>query len=235
MAKFPKALQNNLTQSLADKVYKKLRAAIINGELAGGTRLVESAVAAQMKVSRTPVREALQKLASVGLVYSIPRVGYIVEELSESDVEDLFTTRRAIEQIVARWALKNISTQAIEQLEKNLQQTDVAIQSGKTERMIDLDKDFHLTIYKACRSKTLFQIMKTLSDKTIKFRIACIHLPEVARRAREGHFRIYQAILSGDAQKVDHAMRSHLEETKEDIVRHLKNIANEFFLADDWA
>ena len=104
------------SDSLTQRVYKDLRTAIITGNITGGTRLVESTLAANMQVSRTPVREALHKLALEGLLYSIPRAGYIVEEMSDYDIQDLFTTRMTIEQIAARLAMEKISEEELEQL-----------------------------------------------------------------------------------------------------------------------
>jgi len=59
--------------------------------------------------------------------------------------------------------------------------------------MMDLDAEFHQIIYRAARSKTLYKISQTLSDHTLRFRLACIHVPEIALRAKQGHMKIFQA------------------------------------------
>lgn len=215
--------------SLSEQVYQRLRNGIITGKIRDGTRLVESALAEDMGVSRTPVREALQRCAQEGLVYSIPRAGFIVEEMSEADVHDLFKTRTAIEQIVGRWALAKITGEEILRLEANLEKTDQVLESGRTEEMITLDIEFHNIIYRASRSKRLYQICKTLSDHTLKFRIACIHVPEVARRARENHAAIAEAIKGRDPEAVEAAMAGHLRVVQKDIVDFLKKVREESF------
>ena len=215
---------------MTQRVYDTLRLKIIRGEITSGSRLAESVIAEQMKVSRTPVREALQKLALEGFVYSIPRAGYMVEEISEYDIIDLFRTRTAIEQVAARWSIERISDEEIKHLEQNLQETDRIIKSGKTEKMIDLDRDFHHTIYKTSGSKTLYEICKTLSDHTLKFRYACIHIAEIASRARNGHFEILSAIKSRNPDMVDDAILAHLEESKEDILNYLREMRQ----MNDW-
>ncbi len=154
-----------------------------------------------MQVSRTPIREALHKLALEGLLYSIPRAGYIVEEMSDYDIQDLFTTRMNIEQIAARLAMEKISEEELKQLALNIKKTDAVLESGLTEKMADLDMAFHGIIYKATRSKTLYQICQTLSDHTLKYRIALIHLPEIAQKTRDGHSKIYEAILSKEPSR----------------------------------
>jgi DNA-binding GntR family transcriptional regulator len=221
------------SNSLTDRVHSHLRTAIITGEIKGGSRLVESTLAADMEVSRTPVREALHRLALEGLLYSIPRVGYIVEEMSDHDIQDLFTIRMTIEQIAAKLALENITDDELQRLEQNLKKTDEALQTALTGKMTDLDIEFHGVIYKATRSKALYRICQTLSDHTLKYRMALIHIPEMAGKTRDGHYQIYKAIRSGDCAEVDEAIRAHLTLAKEDIVDLLERRRQEAFLAED--
>ena len=218
--------------SLTQRVYKDLRAGIITGRIAGGTRLVESTLAADMQVSRTPVREALHKLALEGLLYSIPRAGYIVEEMSDYDIQDLFTTRISIEQIAARLAVEKITEEELKRLAQNIKQTDEVLASGLTAKLADLDMAFHGIIYKAARSKTLYQICQTLSDHTLRYRIALIHLPEIAQKTRDGHLKIYDAILSKDLSQVDEAIQSHLQLAKKDLGELLERRRHEDFISE---
>lgn len=219
------------TNSLTERVYRELRSAIITGKIGGGTRLVESSLAADMKVSRTPIREALHTLSLEGLLYSIPRAGYIVEEMSDYDVQDLFTTRMTIEQIAACQAMEKISEEELKQLNLNIQQTDAVLEAGLTEKMADLDMEFHGIIYKATRSRALFQICQTLSDHTLKYRMALIHLPEMSLKTRDGHHRIYEAILSGISSQVNDAIQSHLQLAQEDIMGLLERRRQEALIS----
>jgi DNA-binding GntR family transcriptional regulator len=200
------------------------------GAVGGGTRLVETALASEMKVSRTPVREALHKLALEGFLYSIPRAGYIVEETSEIDIKDLFTTRTAIEKIAVKWAIEKITPEELERLEMNLQKTDDVLKSGATESMMDLDAEFHQIIYRAARSKTLYKISQTLSDHTLRFRLACIHVPELARRARQGHMKIFQAIQAGDSTMAEKMVEDHLDTVTNDILNQLEKMRQDAFV-----
>ena len=218
------------SRSLTTRVYDELRKSILTGKIKEGTRLVESTLAADMQVSRTPIREALHKLALEGLLYSIPRAGYIVEVMSDYDIQDLFSTRMTIEQIAARKAVEKISESELEQLENNLKRTDEVLEIGQNEKLTDLDIEFHGIIYKATRSKTLYQICQTLSDHTLKYRIALIYIPEFAQKTRDGHHKILGAILSKDVSKVDEAIQSHLELAKTDIMDLMERKRQEAFL-----
>jgi len=221
------------TTSLTERVYHDLRKSLIMGQIPPGSRLVESSLAAELKVSRTPVREALHKLALEGLLYSIPRAGYIVDSMSDHDIRDLFTTRTAIEQLAAKWALEKITDEELNRLALNIKKTDELLGSGLTEKMADLDMAFHGIIYKAARSKTLYQICRTLSDHTLKYRIALIHLPEFAQKTRDGHHNIYEAILSKEPSQVDEAIQSHLQLAKKDIKDLLERQRQENFMSEN--
>lgn len=212
------------SNSLREQVYNDLRMAILTGKIVSGTRLVESSLAVGMGVSRTPVREALHKLDLEELVYSIPRVGYIVNDMTEYDVEDLFSVRTAIEQFAARWAIDNITPEEMERIENNLEKEDRILKEGLTKKMIDLDTEFHEIICKASRSKRLYQISQILREHMLKFRIACLHIPKIAQRARDGHLEILKAIKSKDSQKVDDSIQQHMVETKKDILNYMRKL-----------
>lgn len=209
---------------LRKQVYSDLRMAILTGKIAPGTRLVESALAEEMGVSRTPIREALHKLDLEELVHSIPRVGYMVNDMTEYEIEDLFSTRTAIEQLAARWALEKITPEEIERIENNLKKADRILKNGMTRKMIDLDTEFHEIICKASRSKRLYQISQMLREHMLKFRIACLHLPEIAKRSRDGHFEILKAIKSKNPRKTDDSILQHMLITKKDIMDYMKKV-----------
>jgi len=223
-----KATRRN-EDTLVEQVYKTLRNKIITGKIAGGSRLVESALAEEMKVSRTPVREALHRLAVEGFLYSIPRAGYIVEEMSDYDIEDLFTIRVEIELLAARLAFEKITPVELERMELNLKMTDEKVDSGHTVGLTDLDVAFHNIIYKATRSKTMVHICQSLSDHSLKYRISLIHIPEFARKTRDGHYEIFRSFVDKDFPRLEKAIKNHLQLAKEDILKMIERTRNEAF------
>lgn len=210
--------------SLTKRVYHRLRQNIITGKIPGGTRLVESTLAEEMQVSRTPAREALQKLTLEGLLQAMPRAGYLVEELTDEDIQDLFDTRMDIEQIAARKALKNIRKTELEELEANLERMDRMLHSGMLQNLAEIDQEFHDIIYRASRSKALYRICQNLSDHTLKFRIALSLPPKLARKTRDHHRKIYQALGDKDGRGLDAAVHGHLKEAKDQIIILLKEL-----------
>ncbi len=225
-----KATRRN-EDTLVEQVYQTLRNKIITGKIAGGTRLVESALAGEMKVSRTPVREALHRLAVEGFLYSIPRAGYIVEEMSDYDIQDLFTIRLEIELLAARLAFEKMTPVELERMELNLKMTDEKVDSGHAEGLTELDVDFHGIIYRATRSKTMVHICQSLSDHSLKYRISLIHILEFAAKTRDGHYEIFRAFVAKDFPRLEKAIKGHLELAKEDILKMIERTRDEAFFS----
>ena len=195
---------------------------ILSGKIEAGRRLVEAAIAAELGVSRTPVREALHKLGLESLVQSIPRVGYIVNDMSEYDIEDLFTTRAAIEQLVAGCALEKITPDELDKLERNLGKTDQILKAGLTKKMIDLDSEFHEMICKASRSKRLYQIAQMLREHMLKLEV----MPSYTRNSGKGPGRSLSRSSGRSrpktAQNSTRRWLSHMDNTKKDILAYMR-------------
>lgn len=218
-------LNNSKTNrtSISDRIHEELRQSICTGEIPSGTRLVEADLAKQKGVSRTPVREALRTLASEGFVYPIPRVGYIVEGMSEYEIRDLFATRSAIERLAAKWAVARITPEVLAELENDLTRMEKALKTRDEATIVESDRHFHETIYRACGSKIVNEISKVIAQHILKFRIKAVLIPEVGERVLKGHWEIFKAMSAHDAQKVDDAVASHLEIAQKDIFACITN------------
>jgi DNA-binding GntR family transcriptional regulator len=218
--------------SLKIKVYKSLRLDIVSGKIPSGTRITETAVAQSLNVSRTPVREALQKLTQERLLTSIPQAGYIVEDLSDNEIQDLFTTRMEIEQVAIQKAIENITVEELKNLDDNLEQIKAAIKSGEDFKITQLDLEFHNIIYKAARSQSLFRVCKNLSDLTIKYRHGLNLVPNLWDELLQQHIKIYQALISKDKQKAVKAIESYAQQTTSHLIDIMKKVRSETFSQD---
>ncbi len=222
------------TTSLKTKVYKSLRLDIVSGKLPGGTRITETAMAEALNVSRTPVREALQKLSQERLLISIPQAGYMVENLSDNEIQDLFITRMEIEQIAIQKAIKHITVEELKDLDDNLELTKASIKSGKDFKITELDIKFHSIIYKAARSKSLFRVCKNLSDLTIKYRHGLNLIPNLWNELLQQHIRIYQALISKDREKAAQAIVLHAQHAKSHLMDVMKKVRSDTFNQEDF-
>ncbi len=217
---------------LKDKVYQSLRHEILTGKIPGGTHTTETSIAKHLNVSRTPVREAMQRLVQEKLIISLPRAGYIIETLTDEDIQDLFTTRFEIEVLVVKKAIQFITVDELNLLGDNIDQTRACINSGELQKITDLDLEFHSMLYKASRSKTLYRICRHLGDLTMKYRHGLNLVRDLWKEAITNHTTIYQALLEKDEVKAVQAIQVHGDQARAQLLDIMKKIRSDSFFQD---
>ena len=207
------------TKSIRQKIYDHLREQLLNGEILPHQHLVEAKIAKEIGTSRTPIREALHSLELEGLIESIPRVGYVVKPINEDEVEEICEIRAAIEEVGARWAMEKASQKLIEDLRKNISMSEEKVAQGDPKAFVELDAQFHEIIAKLSGSRRLQELGQTLRRHMLRYRIQSIYLTENVLRAIQGHKGILEAMKEGNLEEVNRAIKYHLEESKQDILR----------------
>jgi DNA-binding GntR family transcriptional regulator len=207
-------------------VYRGLFDAIISGAIPPGQRLVPESIAAQMNVSRMPVREALQRLRAAGFV-SIKAKGRIVaNRLSRSDLEEIQHIRLLLEREAAGRAATRREETAITRLESIHKVHNRSINSGKIEQIVKSNKQFHMTIYSQSGMPVLAQMIETLLDRVSPY--LHIELKEVdpAGRYLQNSVSHHQEILNGmrerDPNKVVHFLTIDHNKTTKQILKIFK-------------
>jgi DNA-binding GntR family transcriptional regulator len=201
------------SSSLVDSVVERLERAIISGELQGGTRISEQALAVSLGVSRSPLREALRRLEGRRLIERIPNVGARVVKLHPENLEEILAIREVLETLACRLAATAMSDAEIKDLERMLEgrrQRNIA--KGPVLYDKSGDYDFHTRIIMACGNKTLVDIM--LRDvyylmKAYRYRTA--RSPERAQHAPLEHLKIVAALAARDPDEAERLMREHLK------------------------
>ena len=208
------------TKSIRQKIYDHLREQLLSGDIQPHQHLVEAKIARDIGTSRTPVREALHSLELEGLIESIPRVGYVVKPINEAEVEEICEIRVAIEEVAACWAMNKAPQKLIEDLKKNISISEEKALQGDPRAFVELDAQFHETIARLSGSKRLLELGGTLRRHMLRYRIQSIYVIDNVLRAIQGHRGIVEAIEKGDSEEVRRAMKFHLEQSKEDILRY---------------
>ena len=160
-----------MDRSLAEKSYWYIHRKLSRGELLPGSRLVNRALAGEIGVSVIPVREAIHRLASEGLVQHIPGAGAFVRELSLQDLDELYILRDALESCAAEEAARHITESQLEQLESIQRQMDrVGEEIAACEdqhatpemmnRWLDCEEQFHEILVAAARSNLLSRVVR---------------------------------------------------------------------------
>jgi DNA-binding GntR family transcriptional regulator len=207
---------------IREQVYKYIRKMILNGEIGPGKRLIEAKLSQEIGISRTPIREALHKLEMENLIYSIPRVGYVVKDISIEEVEEICEIRMALETLAAIWASANMTPKEIDRLKQIILLTGKNIKSNEMEEVIKLDSEFHEIICRTSKSQRIEEISQSLRDHMLKFRIKALCVPNIACRSNEGHRKILYALKARDPKKIQEAVRFHLNRTKRDVTNLIK-------------
>lgn len=192
-------------------VYRTLREAIIRGVLVEGRRVQDRVLALELGVSRTPVREALQRLEAEGFLENTPRLGLVVAEITPQTIEDVFAIRIALEGVAARLAAQRASASDIEALGTLNEQIAHAVREGELGPALTLNHQFHLAIYRAARNAPLAELLNRLHYSVQRFRQSTLSISGRAPQMLEEHGRLVAAIRDHDADEAEQIARAHKE------------------------
>lgn len=200
---------------MRELIYQYMRDAIINRRLPAGGHLVEDDLARNLNASRTPVREALRKLESEGLVKHHRRRGVEVRQLSIKDASDIFDVSTVLEGYAARLVAENINQDILDKLQKLLRKMQDSVENDDADLEMQLHQEFHFTIYEACQNKRVESLLKTYNDYIQLFRAYTMQLPDRMKHSWEEHDRLLRAIEMRDGDLAEKCSREHLEVSKE--------------------
>lgn len=202
-------------------VKDSLRQAILRGTIPGGTRLVQADVASELRVSTTPVREALRDLATEGLIRLDPHRGAIVHELSFDETVEVHVICKLLEPEAMRQAAKVI-TEAT--LAEAAELKDQMIEERDPGRWADLNRQFHGVLIQDIPSKHMLDILRTLRDTAAMYvGRAVAFRPVQMEEANRDHDEFLRVMRSGNAAEAARMSKRHLDMTLQTIraARHL--------------
>jgi DNA-binding GntR family transcriptional regulator len=196
--------------TLRNQAMSILRESIIRGEVRPGTRLISSQLAAQLGVSRTPLREALQLLEVEGFVSRSSNGVFEVTDLAAGDLEELFLLRAQLEALLARYAAVRASAQDIAHLEDTLVKMQITAREGSMAEIEVLGADFHRRL-KACAGLRFTSMqLDVLSGHVDRYRVRTINVPGRPEAAVEEHAEILACIKRRDGAAAADAMQRHV-------------------------
>ena len=200
------------TRSRADFVFESLRDAISDGRIAVGERVREEEIARELGVSRTPVREALQRLHQRGLLVFGNGRGLVVAELSQHQVLQLYAMREILEGSAARFAAQHATAADVAILYR--QQKELAEAKPDALLLVTLNRRFHQAIYEAAHNQYLMQTLNMLHDSLALLHNATFRVPSRRSESDEEHHRIVAAIEKRDPGAAEEAAREHIRQAQ---------------------
>lgn len=212
---------------IADAVTNEIRQLILSGQIEDGSPLRQDALAHQMGTSRIPVREALSRLESEGLVASFPHRGYVVTGLSRSDIEELFDLRIMLEPDLIRHAIPKMTDKDFAAAAAILEEYDAALQTGDVDSWGDLNRQFHMALYgPSGRTKTL-DIVRGLLANADRYTRLVLTIGYGIHKAQEDHSGLFDLCRRGLVNQAVALTRDHIERTGADLLKMLDDESRE--------
>lgn len=199
---------------LGDAVAARLREQILNGALAPGSRLVETALAEAFGTSRGPIRDAIARLAGTGLVTVNPRRGAYVTTLSAHDIEEVYSLRIALETHAARLAARRGTTDDWSAMARALVELERAAASADADGAAVADMGFHRAIVQAAQQGRLVTAWESFADQTMLLLRELSHLGSPVQDTSGGHGAVLAALEAGDGALAATAVFDHLSEAR---------------------
>jgi DNA-binding GntR family transcriptional regulator len=214
-------------KSISDQIYEFLKENILLGKIAPGERIIESRIAEDLKTSRTPVREAFQRLVQDGLVERVTQGGVRVSVITPRMIKEVFGIRGVLEVYAVELVCDNIEAETIIKLKELAQQARKLLSSPEAndpEGLITLWKintSFHETIYRATGSEHLLKLVGQLNSLVRRFRFLSMRKTRI--RAWDQHELIIKYLEDKDKAMLGELMKAHIEEAASDTLKALEN------------
>ncbi len=202
--------------SLADQVFERLENDILTGVYARGEILNEMKLVSDLGVSRTPVREAVQRLEQESLV-ELSGKGITVIGVGTQDLLDIFSLRLRIEGLVTAAAAANITEEQLKELKEAVDLQSYYVEKHDADHIKYMDSRFHQLIYSFSGSRIYYDTLLPLHKKVQKFRRASVENRSRAALSVKEHLAIYEAIAAHDEARAEQAMIQHIQNAKNHV------------------
>ena len=208
-----------MSVQLGARAYRALWNGIVAGTIDSGVQLRPDAVAEQLDISTTPVREALYRLEADGVVVKLPYKGWYVREFSEQEVRDLYEMRAALECFGVRLACERITDEQIAWLREHQAVGEAALADADMEAYRLYNRDLHVAIVDAARNAYLTSVMAQVDLHSQVLVAKTIRLAGRPSRGIEEHRELIELIARRDEHAAQDLMRVHILSASEDIIR----------------
>lgn len=209
--------------SSSQRALLELRKMIFSGELAPGSDHLESELAEQLNMSRTPVREAVLMLEGQGLLALRPRKGVRVLPLSPEDMEEIYDVLTELESLAAECAARAAHTEEdLRFLSTAINDMDVAIANGDLDAWANADDRFHTELVRLGGNSRVNSIVNMMSDQVRRARMTTLFMRPLPTKSNEDHRKVYDAIKNGEAQVARDTHREHRLQAQTILVELLK-------------
>jgi len=205
--------------ALTDWAYGTVKQAILNLEFAPGAQLRVDELAERLGISRTPIREALLRLESEGLVRIVPRVGFFVAEITRRDLIELFEIRQLLESHATKRAAAQLTDEGLALIDEILAQAAEAVARGDLARFQETEIAFHDYFIEHAQNRRLLALMASIRDLTHRQRVLSLTSAENVRQSLVEHQRIAEALHQHDPELAGQRMAEHMAAARDRLLQ----------------
>lgn len=210
------------------RAYEFVRSSILDLTYKPGEYLSDSQIASELKISRTPVREAFRRLENEGFLINEARRGWRVYTLSLNDIHDIFDLKVAIEGMLARKAAGCGDESLRNELQRAMDEMKAAAERGDSDAWFQADRELHDILYQMADNDRAQTVVNTLNAQWHRVRVGFSAMEGRIQRSVPEHQAFVASVLAGDGDEAEAQMRRHLNQVREELVRLLVNMVLPF-------
>ena len=202
---------------LSQKGYHVLKNAIVRGELAPNSKLILTEIAKSLGVSNTPIREAINKLVSEGLIKIIPNKGIIVKEVNIDDFQESLQVRAFLDGLIGKLASKKITDKEIGNMMKIIKKMENCVKKDDRLTYNDLDIKFHDFLLNISGNNKLKEVYNNLINQGIRFRLRTLKISDRMGKSLKEHGEIALKVKERNPDEANRASQEHIESILQSI------------------
>lgn len=205
---------------IGDWAYERIRDAILDGDIAAGTRLSVPDLARRLDISRSPARESILRLLSEGLAAEIPHKGAFVSDITVDDLFDIYAVRSVLEGLAARLAAENVTPDDEQALTSALDEHREALAGGDRDEITEADMAFHGHLYRMSANPWLADSLTRLQSLVRLGMRTTLLVPGSPAHALNEHEEVRNAVVSGDPDAAEAKIRAHVDRLRSTMRTH---------------
>jgi GntR family transcriptional regulator, rspAB operon transcriptional repressor len=205
-------------QPLKYRVYEEIKKSIIDLSLLPNEQLIEQNLAGRLSVSKSPIREALQRLEREGLVYTLPFKGCFVTEITETDIREIYHLREALETFCAKQICARNSAEEILEFRAILVEADAALSQDNLKGAYSIDIKMHDLLISNSKNKKIIQTYSTLRDHVDRYSNIMGLISGRVTKSHQEHGQIINALAQGDEIQVEKSISAHLRGVLDEFI-----------------
>lgn len=209
-------------RTASEHAFRVLKQWIIEGEIAPGTTIDQAEISARLGMSRMPIRTALERLDSEGLIMLVPHRGAVVTPTSVREMHDLYFVRHHLEGIATELAAGMLLEPELDEIAMILETIEAQVRSGDLEAFLTSNRAFHMAVYRGAHNAVLEREIAGLWDLSERYRRAYLQLPARAKESTAEHRQIHQLLRARRAREASEFMRKHNDKTMQVLVERFQ-------------